>query len=237
MSTLTTFDTRYGFKVNVGPEATGQTPVHKMANIMWLPMLAMGLMVLAGTLVAGIVQANLSSDAFPGGSATDRATVETMKALLPGVIFVGVAFLLAGISFLLASVLGAMRGSGGALQQQLAREVYTPRMPASAWAFMALMMAGLMVALTSLGFHIYAAVQVYDYYSTGVPPAADALHLLGRAETVLSYAAPLSMVGIGLLLSGIVLALYTIGNVLRFQFDRVQELILGRTDIVLTERN
>ncbi len=237
MSTAIAFDTRYGFKVDVGSEATGQTPLQKMANIMWLPMLIMGLMVLAGALIAGIVQANLASDAFPGGSATDRATVETMKALLPGIIFAGVAFLLAGISFLLASVLGAMRGGGGAVQQTLGGEVYTPRMPASAWAFVGLMMAGLMVALISLGFHIYAAVQVYDFYSTGVPPSADALHLLGRAETVLSYAAPLSMFGIGLLLSGIVLALYTIGNVLRFQFDRVQEIILGRTDIVLSKRS
>ena len=83
MSTATTFDTRYGFRVDVGPEAPGQTLVHRMANVMWLPMLAMGFMVLAGALVAGIVQANLGSDAFPGGSATDRATVETLKALQP----------------------------------------------------------------------------------------------------------------------------------------------------------
>ena len=150
--------------------------------------------------------------------------------LLPGTIFLGVAFLLSGISFLLASVLGAMRWGGGEIQEKHAAEVHTPRMPVSAWAFLILMMTGLMVELGTLGLHIYSAVQIHDYYITGVPPVAGATHLLGRAQTVLAYAAPLRMVGIGFLLAGIVAALYTIGNVLRFQFDRITAIILNRGD-------
>jgi len=225
-----TATTPYGFSINIGRKATGQTFIHKVANYMWLPMLAMGLMVLASTQVAGIFQADLASDTFPG-TASDRADLETLKVLQPGVIFLGVAFLLSGISFLLASVLGAIRWGGGEIQEKHASEVHTPRMPYTAWAFLALMMTGLTLEFASLGFHIYAAVQVHDYYITAVPPDASALHVLGRAETVLSYAAPLRMVGIGFLLAGIVSALYTIGNVLRFQFDRVTSIILNRDAI------
>lgn len=228
MSTATTARTPYGFSINVGRTATGQTLIHKMANWMWLPMLAMGVMVLAGTFIVGIFQADLASDTFPGSDAVDRANLETLKVLQPGIIFLGVAFLLSGISFLLGSVLGAMRWGGGEIQEKHAGEVHTPRMPWTAWAFLGLMMAGLMLEFASLGFHIYAAVQAHDYYITGVPPAADATHLLGRVQTVLAYAAPLRMVGIGFLLAGIVSALYTIGNVLRFQFDRVTAIILDR---------
>jgi len=227
MATVTTARTPYGFSINIGRTATGQTFIHKMANWMWLPMLAMGIMVLAGTFVVGIFQSDLVSGAFPGSDAVDRANLETLKVLQPGIIFAGVALLLSGISFLLGSVLGAIRWGGGEIQEKHAGEVHTPRMPWTAWAFLGLMMAGLMLELASLGFHIYAAVQAHDYYISGVPPAADAINLLGRAQTVLSYAAPLRMVGIGLLLAGIVAALYTIGNVLRFQFDRVTEIIKG----------
>lgn len=227
MANLTTARTPYGFSINIGPRATGQTFIHTMANWMWLPMLVMGVMVIAGTFIVGVFQADLASDTFPGRDAVDRANLETLKVLQPGIIFLGVAFLLSGISFLLASVLGAIRWGGGEIQEKHAGEVHTPRMPWTAWAFLGLMMTGLMLEFASLGFHIYAAVQAHDYFITGVPPTADATHLLGRAQTVLSYAAPLRMVGIGFLLAGIVAALYTIGNVLRFQFDRVTEIILG----------
>ncbi len=230
MATSVTTKTPYGFSINVGQKASGQTFIHKMANYMWLPMLAMGVMVVAGAFVVGAVQAQLASDAFDQMTAVRRANLETIETLQPGIIFLGVAFLLSGISFLLASVLGAMRWGGGEIQEKHAGEVHTPRMPVSAWAFLILMMTGLMVELGTLGLHIYAAVQIHDYYITGVPPAADATHLLGRAQTVLAYAAPLRMVGIGFLLAGIVAALYTIGNVLRFQFDRITAIILNRSD-------
>lgn len=230
MATSVTTKTQYGFSVNIGGKATGQTFIHKMANYLWLPMLAMGVMVVVGAFVVGAVQAQLASDAFDQMTAVRRANLETIKTLQPGIIFLGVAFLLAAISFLLASVLGAMRWGGGEIQEKHAGEVHTPRMPASAWAFLILMMTGLMVEIGTLGLHIYAAVQIHDYYITGVPPAADATHLLGRAQTVLAYAAPLRMVGIGFLLAGIVAALYTIGNVLRFQFDRITTIILNRGD-------
>ena len=102
-------------------------------------------------------------------------------------------------------------------------------MPWTAWAFLGLRMAGLVIEFASLGFPIHAAVHAHDYYITGVPPAADATHLLGRVQSVLAYAAPLRMVGIGFLLAGIVAALYTVGSVLRFQFDRITAIISNRT--------
>ena len=99
----------YGFSINVGRTAAGQTFIHKMANWMWLPMLAMGVMVLAGMFVVGIFQADLASDTFPGSDAVGWANLETLKVPQPGIMFLGVAFLLSGISLLLGSVLGAIR--------------------------------------------------------------------------------------------------------------------------------
>jgi len=234
MAAVATAKTRYGFNVNIGRVATGQTLIHKTANWMWLPALLMGVMVLLGTLIIGIVQAQLASDTFETTTALRRANLETLKILQPGLIFLGVAFLLSGISFLLASVLGAIRWGGGEIQEAHAGEVRTPRMPWTAWAFLGLMMSGLMLEIATFGLHIQAAIQANDYFITGNPPATDATYLLGRAQTILAYAAPLRMVAIGLLLAGIVAALYTVGNVLRFQFDRVREIILGRSDITVS---
>ena len=80
-------------------------------------------------------------------------------------------------------------------------------MPATAKAFVALMMMGMMAGIAQ--FVLY-------------------LIQMGNADDPASFAAwsnwlgPFRELALGLILAGIVLALVTIGNVLAFQFDRHQ---------------
>ena len=83
------------------------------------------------------------------------------------------------------------------------------RMPLTAKLFVVLMMLGVMVEMVQFGLYIYVAR--FDDVAT--------------INTYLTRLGPLREAGLGLLLSGIVLALGTIGTVLGFQFYRIRELI------------
>ena len=80
------------------------------------------------------------------------------------------------------------------------------RPPGTAKAFVALMMLGLMISIAQFIGYIVVA---------GSSDPASAFAWLG----------PFREVGLGLILAGIALALVTIGNVLGFQFWRIQNLI------------
>lgn len=124
-----------------------------------------------------------------------------------GLQFLGEGMLLAGVGFLLGTILWAIRTGGGEVQQGLGVAVKTLKMPTTAKVFVALMMLGLMVSMAQfVGYLIVAA--------GGVDTAAW-----------LAFLGPLRELGLGLILAGITMALVTIGNVLRFQFDRIIEII------------
>ena len=80
-------------------------------------------------------------------------------------------------------------------------------MPFSAKIFVALMVTGMMLSIAQFALYIVAA-------EVDSPAAWFA------------WLGPLREVALGLLLSGIVLALYTIGTVLGFQFTRLRELVV-----------
>lgn len=182
--------------------ATERTPapllVHRMARRMYAPMLAMGAMLVAVGLALSIVQSNRTGD--PG-------TFAELGAWVQGTQFLGEAFILAGISFLLGTILASLRSGGGEVQESLGVTVKTLRMPTSAKAFVALMALGLMTAMAQFVLYLVAAYADVDQ------------------ETWFAFLAPLREVALGTLLLGIVLALYTIGTVLGFQFRRLRELI------------
>ena len=171
--------------------------IHRMARSLWAPMLVMGLMAVAGGLVVSFVW---SADIGTPDGATAAAWTQGLQ-------FLGEGFLLAGISFLLGTVLYALRTGGGEVQAMLGVPVQTLRMPSTAKYFIGLMALGLMVAMGQ--FVGYALV------ANGTLDAATAFPWLG----------PLREVGLGLMLSGIVLALATIARVIAFQSDRVTVLI------------
>lgn len=176
--------------------APAPLPIHRIAPKAWAPMLAMGVMLVSGGLVLSFVRAGT----------TDTADFTSLGAWVQGLQFLGEAFLLGAISFLLGSILGALRGGGGEVQESLGVTVRTLRMPASAKAFIALMMMGVMVGMAQFVLYIVAA-------SVDEPAAWFA------------WLGPLRELSLGLLLLSIVLALYTIGTVLSFQFARIREFV------------
>ncbi len=123
-----------------------------------------------------------------------------------GLQFLGEAMLLSGIAFLLGTILWALRTAGGEVQENLGVMVYTPKMPRAVMAFVALMMLGLTAAV----------VQFIGYVSV-----AGATNPVGA----FAWLGPLREFALGLILAGIALALVAIGNVLEFQFFRIQQLI------------
>ncbi len=185
-------DTPFG-RTTVTAEAPDELPIHKMAKRMFRPMLVMGPMLVLIGLIVSFVEA---------GSVPNTAA----SAWKQGLQFLGEGMLLSGIGFLLGTILWAIRTAGGEVQESLGTKVYTPKMPGTAKAFVALMMLGLMTEV----------VQFIGYLSVA-----------GNSDVAAAFAwlGPLREFGLGLILAGIALALIAIGNVLGFQFFRIQQLI------------
>lgn len=185
-------ETPFG-ECSVTEEAPDPLPIHKMAKKMFRPMIAMGLM----AVIAGLVASFVAAASVPNTAAL---------AWMQGLQFLGEGMLLSGIGFLLGTILWAIRTAGGEVQESLGVKIYTPKMPNTAKAFIALMMLGLMVSIAQ--FIGYVAV-------AGSSDPASAFAWLG----------PFREFGLGLILAGIALALVTIGNVLGFQYWRIQNLV------------
>lgn len=176
-------------------------PIHRLARTMWRPMLAMGAMALTTGLVSSWVWASET----PGTESFRQAAAFTQ-----GVEFLGETLLLSGIAFLLGTILAGLRDGGGEVQASLALPVTTLKMPATAKAFVALMLTGMMAGIVQFALYIGQ---------------------IGNADDPASFASwsnwlgPFRELALGLILAGIVLALVTIGTVLAFQFDRVKSII------------
>ena len=186
-------------------DATATAPpallIHRMAGALWAPMLVMGAMLVLAGLVLSFVAA--------GNVAADPDVARAQRAWVQGLQFLGEGALLSGISFLLGTILGAIRAGGGEIQEGLGLTVHTLRMAWTAKAFVALMAAGLMVEVAQFAGYAYVAT-------------------LGDSATfaaVSTWLGPLREFGLGLLLSGIVLALAAIARALGFQFARLTQII------------
>jgi hypothetical protein len=176
-------------------------PIHRMARLMWRPMLAMGAM----ALTAGLVSSLIWADQTPG-----TETFRQYAAFTQGIEFLGEALLLSGIAFLLGTILAGLREGGGEVQSSIGLPVTTLKMPATAKAFVVLMMMGLM-----------AGIAQFVLYMAQLSNADDAASFSAWAN----WLGPFRELALGLILAGIVLALVTIGNVLAFQFDRIKSII------------
>jgi hypothetical protein len=193
-------------KTEYGPAtATTATPspyfVHRMAKAMWAPLVAMGVMASAAGLALSFVQSgNVFSDPF---------LARQQGAWATGLLFLGEGLLLSGISFLLGTILGSLREGGGEVQESVGVVVKTLKMPWTSKVFLGLMATGLMVSMAQFGLYVASAyvrgTASFNAWSAWLVPVREA--------------------GLGLLLSGIVFALVTIGNVLGFQFSRIREIL------------
>jgi hypothetical protein len=192
-------DTAFG-PANVTSNAPDRLPIHKMANTMWGPMLAMGVMsVFAGLVVSWVWAGNVGT-----------STGLDARAWTQGLQFLGEGFVLSSISFLLASILSGLREGGGEVQAALGLPVTTLKMPPTAKAFVVLMMMGLMIEIVQFGLYIY--ITTFDD--------------VARYALWSSWLGPLREFGLGLLLAGIILALATIATALGFQFSRIRDIIV-----------
>lgn len=193
-------DTDYG-EAEITDTPPELLPIHRMARKMWAPMLVMGAMILIIGFIVSLVWA---------GETPFTEDAAQAQAWAQGLQFLGEGMLLSGISFLLGTILAGLREGGGEVQSSLGIPVTTLKMPATAKAFVAFMMMGMMVEVVQFILYIVAAGNADD-------PASFTSYV--------QWLGPFREMGLGLLLTGIVLALYTIGNVLAFQFERVQSII------------
>lgn len=176
-------------------------PIHRLARLMWRPMLAMGAM----ALTAGLVSSWVWSGREVGTEGFRQAAAFTQ-----GIEFLGETFLLSGIAFLLGIILAGLREGGGEVQASLGLPVTTLKMPAIAKAFVVLMMMGMVAGIAQFVLYV-------GQLSNADDPASFA--------SWANWLAPFRELALGLILAGIVLALVTIGNVLAFQFNRVTSII------------
>jgi hypothetical protein len=190
---------RIGRELAIARESEG-FDIPAMARKLWRPMLAMGLMTVAAGVIAGIVQANLSVPLH----------VSQVAAWNPGVLFLGVGFLLSAVTFLLATILGELRDGGTSVQQALGEKALILKRPLTGKLFPPAMMMGLMTLMAALAIGFVQAAEL-DNNPSG---AAD----------IGAWIGPLRFAGVALLFTGVALALATIVHSLRFQAARIEQI-------------
>jgi hypothetical protein len=173
-----------------------------------LPAFAMGLMGIAGGLAIAIVRgAHIHDQTYTA------ANLETLRQISQGVIFGGLAFVLAGISFAIARILGAFRKGGADVQEAAGRVVQVLKRPVTAWVFLGVMMMAMMTVLAAAALHVI--------WGTDVHGTLASLNLSEKRYTALIG---VERLGIGMYLTAIAFGLASIVHVLRFQARRVREL-------------
>ncbi len=107
-----------------------------------------------------------------------------------------------------------------------------PKPPMTAKLFPMVMMMGLMILIAALVIGIVNAILAYDYWNhsiaTQLNPAAEGSGLLadlGTINAIKLWLAPLKFVGIATLFTGIGLALATIVQALRWQSNRLWNIL------------
>lgn len=197
------------FVVVASERGLGYNLPQKMGRALWGPMFLMGLMAFVVALILGIVNANDVATA-PG----DQVTIEQLRHVTAGVMFIGFMSVFSAITFAIARILGEFRKGGGEVQELLGGHVQTLKMPATAKGMILFMMMGMMILVVAVILHFVAAGTVVG--------ASDAALL--SSERWFVALEGVRRIGVAMHLFGIVLGLATIVHVLRFQSVRVREL-------------
>lgn len=220
------------------------TGMQAMASKMWIPFIAMGFMVVMAAFIFGLANSSITSDYFQASKevreaavtgsvlATQKSFMESTKAWLPSFKFLGMGMILGGVTFLLATILGALRTGGARVQEAVGVPVKVIAPPMTAKLFPMFMMMGMMVLMASLVIGIVLAVVSYGYWNNSIATELNTatagsalLNSLATINTVGAWLAPLKFVGIALVLTGIGLALATIVRVLRWQSQRLWDIL------------
>jgi hypothetical protein len=224
MTYLTRIQDREVGRYRETEEPLGRNIVQTLGHYLWGPMTLMGLMLVAAAFALSVARAQLSVDLSDEFTPLRKANFETLGQLVPGLMFLGFAFIFSGISFAIARILGAFRAGGGDMQGAVGGSFKTMVMPFTAWAFLATMMMAMMVLIFAFAGHIYAAAQAHDAWINAAGPGSPDAAALGRAETWGTWLEGLRRVGVGLFLAAIAFGLTTITNVIRFQTLRFREM-------------
>ncbi len=229
--------------------STAQLPVkvtgmQSIASKMWMPFLAMGFMIVVAAFIIGLVNSATAADYLAASKAvrdgaargselaTQKAFVEATKIWLPAFKFLGLGMMLGGITFLLATILGGLRTGGGRVQEALGVEVRIIRPPMTARLFPMFMMMGTMLLIASLIISIPTAVLAYGYWNHSIAAELDTavegsslLADLGTINAIKLWLEPFKFVGMAFLFTGIGLALATIVRALRWQSQRLWDVL------------
>jgi hypothetical protein len=205
---MTTTLPRSEFKIDITDAALDRNLPQKAGTRLWLPMLVMAAMAFPVGVILAFVRSNEIST---GGSA---ATVASLGHFVPAVMFIGFASVFAAISFAIARILGELRVGGGRLQESTGAPVETLQMPATARAFIVLMMTGMMALLGGVVAHFIVGAQI----------AGGSASALATSEQWAIWLEGIRRFGVAVYLLAIAFGLSTIIHVLRFQSIRVREL-------------
>lgn len=181
-----------------------KTDLPTLARKLWLPMLLMGLGAVVGGVVAGVVQATLD----------DPLEFAQVGAWKPGLVFLGIGLLLSAITLLLVRILGELLAGGRRLQVSLGEEALMITPPWTRRIFPVAMMMGLATLIFTFAFGFVQAAKL----DTDPAGAAD----------IGAWLAPLRFAGPALIFTAIAFALLTIVKVLRFQADRITQIVERR---------
>jgi hypothetical protein len=195
------------YPVDVSQRSLGYNLPQQAGVRLWLPMLAMALMAFVAGTVLGIVRA----DEISGGGSAE--TIERLRHVQAGVMFLGFASVFAAVSFAIARILGQFRKGGGELQEAAGGRVVTLKMPLTAKVFLGSMMMAMMTLL--------AAVVLHFVFAADLTGSVASLELSEQRFIVLEG---VRRVGVAGFLVAITLGLATIAQVLRFQTARIREL-------------
>lgn len=199
------------FKFEVSKRSLGYNLPQRLGRALWGPMFLMALMSFPVAFVLGAVRANEIAD---GGGAT---TIEALRHVSTGVMFLGFASVFAAVSFAIAKILGEFRRGGGEVQEAARGEVQTLRMPVTAKVFIAGMGMAMMAILGA----------VVAHWVIGGSVASGSISLID-SEQAFVWLEAVRRLGVAMYLTAITFGLGTIITVLRFQSRRIRELADAR---------
>ena len=198
----------HGFELETSRSAPGINLPQKVGTRLWKPMLAMALMAFPVALLLGFIRSSAVADG------TDATAIAALGHFGPAFMFIGFASVFAAISFAITRILGVFRVGGGQVQESTGRSVKTLKMPATAKAFIALMVVAMMAIV----------LPVIAHFAIGVAIVGGNETALAESETWFSWLEGIRRIGAATYLLAIAFGLASIIEVLRFQAVRIREL-------------
>ena len=224
------------------PAAVTASRMEAITARAWKPFIAIGFTIVLISFVVGLRASFTAGDydsvdkvtreAAGMGSdlAGKKAWIESTKVWLPTFKFLGVGMLLGGVSVLLATILAALREGGRESQKALGVEVRLMEPPMTVKLFPWLMGLGLMILVAAFAIGIVVARLSFDYWDHSIvnnldPATKGLLKDLRAIKTFSLWLEPFKFVGLAFMLTSIGLALATVARALRWQTDRIREIL------------